>query len=404
MKKFISKSRAEGKVAVPSSKSASHRLLILAALCNGKVSRISGITPSEDILATIDCLRAMGAKIEYDGECATVVGFDPLNAKPSVPLNCRESGSTLRFLIPIAMLSDSEVRFVGSNRLMERSQSIYERIAEEENLLFKRDNHGITVKGRLTAKEYFIDGKVSSQFISGLLMALSTLSGDSRIIVNNKIESEPYVNMTIEAMAEMGVKVYREDDYSFFTFGGQSYRAKDLTVEGDWSGAAFLEAFNHIGGEVEIEGLNESSLQADKVCRDLFHQLDEGCPDIDISNCPDLGPILFTLAAIKNGARFTGTRRLRDKESDRIAAMQEELHKFGGVLVVEDNSVTVEKHALHSPTERIDGHNDHRIVMSMAVILTLFGGEIDGCEAVRKSYPNFFEHLSELGISISECR
>ncbi len=400
MRKIISKSRAEGKIAAPTSKSVAHRALILAALCEGQESLIGGITPSEDVLATIDCLKAFGVKIEYDGCSARVVGIDFTRAVASEPLNCRESGSTLRFLIPLAMLSGEEARFVGSERLMARSQSIYEKIALEEGLLFKRDADGITVRGPLIAKEYFIDGDVSSQFISGLMMALSTLSGDWRIIVNTHIESEPYVNMTVAAMRELGVRVYREDDYSFFMFGGQSYRAKNIQVEGDWSGAAFLEAFNRIGGNVEIEGMREDSLQADKACRELFSRLDGGFTEIDISNCPDLAPILFTLAAIKSGARFVGTRRLRDKESDRIAAMQTELGKLGAVIIADENSVTVEKHPLHAPSDCLFGHNDHRIVMSLAVILTLFGGEIKGCEAVKKSYPTFFEDIQKLGIEI----
>ena len=379
-----------------------HRFLILSAMCEGKTSIIRGITPSEDVLATIDCLSAMGVKIEYDGGCAKVFGIDFSKAKPTEPLNCRESGSTLRFLIPIAMLSGNEVRFVGSERLMARSQSIYEGIAKDEGLLFRRDIDSITVKGPLRAGEYFIDGSVSSQFISGMLMALSTLSGDSRIIVNSKIESEPYVDMTVAAMADLGVRVYREDDYSFFMFGGQNYSAKDVEVEGDWSGAAFLEAFNHIGGNVKICGMNESSLQGDRICKELFSMLDEGCPEIDISNCPDLGPILFTLAAIKNGGKFIGTKRLRDKESDRIEAMRSEMTKFGAELFVEENSVTVIKRELHAPSERLYGHGDQRIVMSLAVLCTALGGEIEGCEAVKKSYPDFFKDIESLGIKVCE--
>ena len=402
MTRFVSKGRASGSLFAPTSKSVAHRLLITAATCEGESSLISGITPSEDVLATIDCLRALGVKIEYDGERAKVVGINFAKAKPTAELNCRESGSTLRFLIPLAMLSGNEVKFVGSERLMARSQSIYEKIARDEGILFRREADGITVRGPLIAKEYFIDGNVSSQFISGLLMALSTLPGDSRIIINTELESEPYVNMTIAALADFGVRVYREDRYSFFTFGGQTHRGRELQVEGDWSGAAFLEALNHIGGSVVIEGMNESSLQGDRVCGELFSRLDGGYAEMDIANCPDLAPILFTLAAIKSGARFTGTRRLRDKESDRIVAMQTELEKFGAKLVVEENAVTVLSRELHAPSERLHGHNDHRIVMSLSVICTLFGGEIDGCEAVSKSYPTFFKDIKALGIDTYE--
>ena len=170
-------------------------------------------------------------------------------------------------------------------------------------------------------------------------------------------------------------------------------------MEGDWSGAAFLEAFNHIGGKVKINGLNEESRQGDRVCKDLFDRLDKGFAEINIEDCPDLAPILFTVAAVKNGGRFVGTKRLKIKESDRAEVMKEELSKFGAELIIEENSVTVYKRELHRPDERLYGHNDHRIVMSLAILCTLYGGEIDGCEAVNKSYPDFFRDIKILGIN-----
>lgn len=402
MRKIISKSKAEGKVFAPASKSVAHRMLILAAMCKDKTSIIHGISPSEDVLATIDCLSGMGVKIEYDGNCATVHGIDFSKVNTTEPLNCRESGSTLRFLIPLAMLSGNEVKFVGSERLMARPQSIYESIAKEEGLTFKRDTDSLTVCGPLRVGEYFIDGNVSSQFITGLLFALSTMDGDTKIIFNTEIESRPYVELTIWTMRQFGARVYYDTDWSFFMFGGQELKPQDLTVEGDWSNAAFLEAFNHIGGQAHVLGVDEESLQGDKICREYFDRLDKGYCKLDISNCPDLGPILFTMAAIKDGARFTGTKRLRDKESDRITAMKNELEKFGAELEVDENSVTVKKCDLHTPSELLYGHNDHRIVMSLTVICSLFGGQIEGCEAVSKSYPKFFEDIKALGIIIND--
>lgn len=403
MNYFVNKGRAEGRVSVPTSKSVAHRLLILASLCKDKKSVIRGITPSEDVLATIDCLRALGVKIKYDGGCAEVVGIDFAKAAPTEPLNCRESGSTLRFLIPLAMLSGNEVTFIGSERLMARPQSVYENIAKEWGLTFRRKADRITVAGPLSGGEYFIDGNVSSQFITGLLMAFSTMDQDARIIFNTPIESRPYVELTIAAMKRFGVRVYYDTEWSFLLFGGQEYREGELAVEGDWSAAAFIEALNHIGGRVELEGLDGDSLQGDRVCLEYFRRLDGGYCELDISDCPDLGPILFTMAAIKGGAKFVGTRRLRDKESDRIATMKAELTKFGAVINVGENEVVVESTPLHSPTERLCGHNDHRIVMSLAVICTLFGGEIEGCEAVSKSYPDFFRDIKALGIDCYEA-
>ena len=379
-----------------------HRLLISAALCKGEESVIRGIEPCEDVMATIDCLRAFGVKIEYKRRVARVVGIDFSLAEPVGVLNCRESGSTLRFLIPLAWLSGKEVTFVGSERLLSRSQSVYEQIAKDYGLGFERRKDKIIVQGPLCAGEYFIDGNISSQFISGMLFALSTLSGDSRIIINKRLESEPYVNMTMAAMADFGVRVYREEEASFFLFGGQKYRAAQKRVEGDWSNAAFIDALNCLGGDVRITGLKKRSLQGDKLYTKYFALLSEGYAEVDISNCPDLALILFVVAAVKNGGKFIGTKRLADKESDRAFAMESELLKFGGELIAEENSVMILKRELHAPSERLCGHNDHRIVMSLAILCSLYGGEIEGCEAVNKSYPDFFRDISRLGIKVEQ--
>lgn len=403
MIKKIEKSRADGVVNAPSSKSAAHRMLICAAMCHG-VSRIDNLPLCDDVLATIDCLCSLGADIKLEGRSAIVRGIDFTKAEPKEALNCRESGSTLRFLIPIAMLSGNEVILSGSKKLLSRPMTVYENLSKEYGLTFINDGEKITVKGPLTAGEYFIDGSVSSQFITGLLLALSQLNGDSKIIVNRKIESRPYVDLTIDCMRDFGVKVYLDTDWSFLIFGAQEYKAENKTVEGDWSGSAFLDAFNLIGGNVNALGLNESSTQGDKVYREMYSMLHRGYCEIDISNYPDLGPILFALASVKEGAKFVGTKRLRDKESDRIASMQEELSKFGAELIVDENAVTVKKCELHAPKERLCGHNDHRIVMSLAILCTLFGGEIDGCEAVKKSYPSFFEDIKGLGIKVYDIK
>ena len=402
MTKFIEKSRAEGEINAPTSKSVAHRLLIAAAMCDGQRSIIDGITPCEDVLATIDCLRALGVKIDYSGERAEVEGIDFIAAKPSGSLNCRESGSTLRFLIPLCLLSGSDVTLLGSEKLISRPQTVYERIAERDNFHFKKESRSISLSGRLSAGEYYLPGNVSSQFITGLLFALSALRENSKIIITTKLESRSYVDLTLQAMAEFGVKADWESDSTLLIHGGQRYTAREITVEGDFSGAAFIEAFNHLGGRVIVHGLNEKSLQGDRVYKEHFKALDRGFATVDIEDCPDLGPILFAMAAVKCGGRFTGTKRLKIKESDRAEAMQQELLKFGCELIIEENSVTVKKCELHPPKERLCGHNDHRIVMSLAVILTLFGGEIEGCEAVSKSYPDFFSDIKRLGISTYE--
>ena len=397
MKRFVSKNVAEGKICVPTSKSVAHRMLIAASLCKGEASTIRGITPSEDVLATIDCLRALGVKIEYSGDTAKVYGIDLSESVATMALNCRESGSTLRFIIPIALLTGKKITLRGSKRLFERPLDVYEKIG----FSFEKSNEAIIASGNLHAGEYNIPGDVSSQFITGLIFALSTIDGDSKINITTKIESRSYIDLTISALSSFGIKAYWDNDRIIIP-GGQVGHGGDFTVEGDWSGAAFMLALNHLGSRVTIDGLNDESLQSDRACAWYFKMLDEGFCEINIENCPDLGPILFTVAAAKDGAKFIGTRRLKIKESDRAEAMKEELEKFGAEIIIEENSVTVKKCPLHSPSMTLNGHNDHRIVMSLAILCTIYGGEIDGCEAVAKSYPDFFKDLETLGIHCNE--
>ncbi|MBP3402237.1 MAG: 3-phosphoshikimate 1-carboxyvinyltransferase [Clostridia bacterium] len=397
MRVEIKKSLARGEVYAPPSKSMAHRLLIAAAMCEGE-SKIDGISSCEDVLATMDCLRALGAKIEYSGESVKVCGVNMLTALANGELCCRESGSTLRFFIPLLWLSGNEARLVGSEKLLSRPQSVYLEIAKERGLSFERSSDSITVKGPLTSGEYRVRGDVSSQFITGLLFALSLLKEDSRIVITTALESRSYIDLTISAMAEFGVTVVWENDSALYINGGQKYIAKSVRVEGDYSGSAFTDAFNHIGGEVKVLGLSESSVQGDRVYRELFTLLDKGDAEINIEDCPDLAPILFTLAAMKSGATFVGTKRLKIKESDRAEVMAEELSKFGADICVMENSVRVSPAKLHTPTELLSGHNDHRVVMSLAVIASVYGGVIDGCEAVKKSYPDFFTDIKKLGI------
>ena len=398
MTKYIEKSKAEGRIDAPTSKSVAHRLLILGAMCEGEKSVIRGITPSDDVLATIDCLSALGVKIEYDGWAAVVDGIDFSRASATDPLLCRESGSTLRFLIPMCLISGNEATLVGSEKLISRPQGVYEKIAEENGFLFKRECDRITLRGRLLPGEYSVVGDVSSQFITGLILALSTLKGESKILFTTKIESRSYIELTRSALMKFGGEVRWDGDSALIINGGKKLCGVDMTVEGDWSGTSFIEALGLVGGEVKVDGLDEGSLQGDRVYREHFRELDKGFCEIDISDCPDLGPILFTVAALKHGGRFVGTRRLKIKESDRCEAMKEELEKFGAEILIEENALTVLGADLHAPNTRLKGHNDHRIVMSLAVLCSVYGGEIEGCEAVKKSYPAFFRDINRLGI------
>ena len=379
------------------SKSIAHRLLIVAAMCEG-VSTVRRVPDCEDVLATLDCLTALGVRTERCGEDIRVWGIDFKTARAISPLPCRESGSTMRFMIPIALLSGNETTLTGKSGLLARPMTPYEKIARECGLTFTKRADGYTVCGPLAAGEYSLSGNVSSQFITGLILALAALGEASKIRITTPLESRSYIELTREALALFGISVVWEDRATLLIPATKRPRAREVTVEGDFSGAAFMLALSRLGGEVEVGGLNPESLQGDRVCTELFDRLNGAGEVIDITDCPDLAPILFALAAAGSGATFTGTRRLKIKESDRASAMAQELSRLGIEVTVEENTVTVKGGALHEPKEPICAHNDHRIVMALATLLTLTGGVIDGTEAVNKSYPDFFSDLRSLGI------
>lgn len=401
MRVKIKPSRATGSIKAPPSKSMAHRLLISAAMCDG-VSQVHGISSCEDVLATLDCLSALGIKTEQNGDTVTVYGKNPREATPTDALRCRESGSTLRFMIPIAMLSGKTTVFYGAESLMRRPMSVYEQLFSELSLTYISDGKSIVVRGPLAGGEYNVVGNVSSQFISGLLFALPSAEGDSRIHIAPPIESRSYIELTLSALRKFGIVATWEDDYTLYVPGKQKFTPGEVTVEGDYSGAAFPDALSLFGGEVSVEGLDPESIQGDRAYKRYYEMLACGIPTLHIGDCPDLGPILFAVAAAKFGGIFDGTRRLKIKESDRAAAMANELSKFGTAVKVHEDTVVVYPTDFHAPKEMLYGHNDHRIVMALAVLLTVTGGEIDGAEAVAKSYPNFFEDLRALGIEV-EC-
>lgn len=396
----IQPGKARGIVAAPPSKSMAHRFLICAGISEG-ISHISGVDYNEDVLATLDCLRAMGASCDLNGDTVTIRGADLYHAKPAKTLQCRESGSTLRFFIPLALLSGSEVSFTGTEKLLSRPLNVYAQMCKERDLIFHQSSESVQVRGKLMSGEFTIPGDISSQFITGLLLALPLTQGDSVIHIVPPVESRGYIDLTLQALGTFGVRTVWQDDHTLFVPGDQRYNATDAIVEGDYSAAAFLAALNAVGSDLEITGLSADSLQGDKIYQEHFISICQGCPEIDISNCPDLGPVLFAVAAAKNGAVFTGTRRLKIKESDRAEAMAKELAAFGTRVTVEENRVVVDAKEFHRPDCILSGHNDHRIVMSLSVLLTLFGGKIEGAQAVRKSFPDFFQSLRELGIGVS---
>ena len=430
MRVKIEKSTAEGAVIAPPSKSLAHRLMIACALSqNG--GKVVGISDSEDMAATLDCIKALGITSQKNGDTVTfkrerentetdennsktqgfandgngvyangknnvyAVGDCLKNAKV---FDCRESGSTLRFFLPIAAAFFDKAVFVGSKRLLERGVEVYEKALGEKGVKVVCDGEKIVLSGRLGSGIYTLRGDVSSQYVSGLLFALPLLCGDSEIRVLPPVESRAYIDLTVDVLKKAGIEIVEKEENVFSIKGNQRYVGGEYVVEGDWSNGAMLLALNELGGNVEVVGLDENSVQGDKVCMTIFKELNEKKAVIDLANCPDLAPIAFCMAAVKEGATFVGTRRLKIKESDRAQAMAQELAKFGIDVEVRENEVVIHKNDIKTPDCAICGHNDHRIVMACSILLSTVGGVIDGAEAVKKSFPNFFETIGKLGV------
>ena len=399
MRVKIYPSIASGTVTAPPSKSILHRLLIMAALSDGE-SVINNVVLSDDIRATLRCIRAVGATCEIENDSIKVHGIDPHRIEHTGLMDCGACGSTLRFMIPVCMLCGSTSVLTGSPRLLSRPLSVYESICRERCILYENDGTNVRIGGCIHSGTFTIPGNISSQFVTGLLLVLPLLNNDSEIILTDGIESRPYIDITLQTLRYFGINAFWKNDHTLSVPGGQRYVSGSVTAEGDWSNAAFLLALGGKEHSVNVLKTDESSLQGDKKCVDYFKALEQGHAIIDITDQPDLGPVLFAYAAMNHGAVFTGTARLKIKESDRIAAMAEELHKFGCDLTVKDNEVFVLKTALHAPSVTLCGHDDHRIVMSLAVMCAKYGGEIEGAEAVNKSFPDFFRTLEALGVKI----
>ena len=407
----IEPSAARGTVAAPPSKSMAHRALICAALAPGK-SRIENLAMSEDIKATVGALRALGADIEIDVQNGTalVTGMDPKSRPASDIIDCRESGSTLRFMIPLCLLRGGRMKLAGSRRLFERPLSVYEELFRRDHIYYRKTENGIELEGKLAGGAYPVRGDISSQFITGLLLALPMLGKDSCVTVTGGLQSGPYVGMTLEMQrifgAEIDAAVCENGNLRYSIGKDCCYHCADYTVEGDWSNAALLDLLGIAGkNELDVTGLHACSLQGDRVYQEYYEQIRnyepaEGmtAPGLDIADCPDLGPALIAAAAMCHGAVLTGTARLAIKESDRGHAMAEELAKFGIGITVREDSIVIPDAVLQAPEQSLSGHNDHRIVMALAALCTVTGGVIEGAEAVKKSFPDFFEKIGKAGI------
>ena len=407
MKVSIRPSHLKGTVRAPASKSMAHRLLIAAALCSG-TSVMKGIEAGDDVEATLDCLTRIGAEAVTGEDGTLFIRNNGLHLPESGIFPLRESGSTFRFLIPVTLMIGGEARFQGSQRLWERGVRVYEELFSPKGISMEwisgeeaGDEPVLRVRGRLEAGSFRLPGGFSSQYISGLLLALPMLPGDSEIEIVPPVESRPYIELTMDVLRRFGVFTEWTDDHTIRIPGGQNYEAVSCTCEGDWSNGAVLLSLRSLGHSTAVEGLDPHSVQGDRTFLSFEKKLrEESFPELDLGQTPDLGPVLFALASAKNGAVFTGVERLRMKESDRLSAMAEELVKFGVEMETHEHSVVIYPSSLHEPKEALLAHNDHRVVMAEALLATVYGGVIEGAEAVRKSYPGFFDDLLSLGAEI----
>lgn len=396
-------SQLVGKVNIPSSKSVAHRALICAALAKGK-SVIRGISMSKDIEATINAMNALGASFEIaDNGDITVNGIDC--AENNALIDCNESGSTLRFIIPIAAALGVNTEFHGKGRLPERPINIYTRELSKNGIVFNYNNTmPFSISGKLKSGIYEVEGNVSSQFITGLLFALPLLEGDSEIILTSKLESKPYADITIECLKTVGIEI-TETDNGYSVKGSQEYQSCDVDVEGDFSQAAFFYVANALGSDIALDNLNMNSVQGDKKILDIISDMCYNgnnnlvCFDADCSDIPDLVPILTVLGCFgSKPSRIYNAKRLKIKESDRLEAISVTLNKLGGKVIVTEDGLIINPIKIFNGGE-IDSYGDHRIVMSAAIAATKSDGDIiiKGAEAVNKSYPDFFSDYNKLG-------
>ena len=418
MKAIIYPGKCHGEVSVPTSKSVAHRMLICASLSKGK-SVINNVTLSNDILATISCLKSLGAEIKVDNNTVTVIGIQ--KEKPEeVELDANESGSTLRFLIPLSSYLATKVNFKGSEKLISRPLKIYEELFEKENLKFELDVNKLCIMGNLDSDYYEIDGGVSSQFISGLLFYLPLLNHDSVIKIIGDYQSKSYTDLTISSLKEFGVNVLeKEDGKLLYIKGNQEYKACSVSVEGDYSQAAFFLVLGAINNDLKVKGLNLSSKQGDmdivRVLKEAGANLEVdndyivskksfiSSKDINLEDIPDLGPILSVLFANALGkSKLYNAKRLRYKESDRILAIETELKKFGVEISSDEDNIYINGGNSFEVSEVIDSHNDHRIFMASSILSTIAKTPvtISNYECINKSYPNFLNDLKSLGIKV----
>ena len=423
MKIKIRPGKLNGTIEIPPSKSYSHRAVIAAALAeNGKKSKIDNLKFSVDITTTTDIMENWGAEIERFESALEIIGNGGKVAPRDKYVQCNESGSTIRFLIPVGITSKNELVFDGKGKLVDRPLDSYYRIFDKQGLKYETTGGKLplTVNGKLKPGNYEIDGNISSQFITGLLYALPLLEGDSKLIINKNLESKGYVDLTLEILKLAGIEIVNNDYKSFDIRGNQTYKPFDYIVEGDYSQVAFWIVAGIISAnrdnEVKCLHVNKNSLQGDREIIEIVTRMGANLeifddyvivkPSktkgtvIDISQCPDIGPVLTVLAALSEGeTRIINGERLRIKESDRITSIKTELNKLGGNVSEEGDSLIIQGVEGFRGGITVNAWNDHRIAMSLAIASTRCEKEIilEEAESVRKSYPHFWDDFVKMG-------
>ena len=411
--------KLSGIVQIPPSKSLAHRAIICAALCKSTdKSKIYNIDFSDDIISTIAAMESLGAVIEKQSDHLLVTGAMGATPQQKRIIDCNESGSTLRFMVPISLLFDGVTNFIGRGNLGKRPLNTFYEIFDRQNIKYTatKDILDLTVEGRLQPDTYYMAGDISSQFISGLMFSLPLLQEDSIIKITTELESKPYLDLTIDALEKFGIKIDNKNYKEFHIKGNQSYKSTDYRVEGDHSQGAFFLSANALGSQISIADLLPESKQADKnvitILQDMGVDIkkDNGLlittstnlknTTIDASQNPDIIPVLSVVAALTPGTtKIINGARLRIKECDRLTAMTTELNKLGANVVEDDTTMTIHGIKEFEGGCHVWSWNDHRIAMSLAIAATRCKKPIvlQDPDCVAKSYPHFYEDYKNLG-------
>lgn len=422
----INKAKLKGKVKIPPSKSMAHRAVICAALGNG-TSNISNIDLSDDIIATINAMRSLGAVIEEKDKTLEIRGIYSeelsLTRDYERVVDCNESGSTLRFLVPISLAFEGVTRFVGRGNLGKRPLNTYYEIFEKQGIEYKHLEGilDLVVSGKLKSGEFEVKGNISSQFITGLLFSLPLLEGDSKIIITTELESKGYIDLTLAVMEDFGIEIENKDYKEFIIKGNQLYKSRNYRVEGDYSQGAFFLCADALGSNVDVLDLKQNSLQGDKEVISILRRMgmviekeeNSICGKIrktkgtviDASQCPDIIPVLALVAALSKGTtEIINAERLRIKECDRLNAVATELNKLGAKIIEKEAGLIIDGVLELKGGVEVWSHMDHRIAMTLAIAATRCNEPIilNDYECVSKSYPHFFEDYKKVGGSFDE--